>query len=381
MNTGMQMLNAKKDTNYKIIKTDVPSGSYNIHIDRSFSKLADVLCDMGITGGRNVCIVTDSNVAPLYFGDVKNIVENSGAVVSQVVFPAGEQSKTLDTIKDFYGAFLDARLDRKSVVIALGGGVCGDMAGFAAATYMRGVDYVQIPTTLLSQVDSSVGGKTGVDFNGVKNIVGAFWQPRFVYINVSTLKTLPSEQFSSGMAEAVKHGLIYDEKYFEWMTKNAENIISLDADALTELVLNSCRIKSEVVAQDEKESGLREILNFGHTFGHAVESLCDFKLPHGHCVAIGMNAALFFSQNKGLIKQIQIDNAVDTLRSFGLPTTIPKEFKTFSVKDLYECMLKDKKATGGEMNLVLLDNLGSACKYKNASESDVMEAVKKIFED
>ena len=266
---------------------ETPSKQYDICFNDSFSMLTTELKKLDKSFSK-IMILADSNVYPLYAEEVLQLLKSVYNEVFTHQFPAGEGHKTLDTISHCYDALIENKLDRKSLLIALGGGVTGDMAGFLAATYMRGISFVQVPTTLLSQVDSSTGGKTGVDFKGYKNLVGAFYQPDLVYINTDTLKTLPEKEFSSGMAEALKHGLIRSLDYYSYMLQHSREIKALYHKSITSLVKGSCEIKSQVVSMDEKESGLRMILNFGHTAGHAIEKLKDFKLLHGECVALGM---------------------------------------------------------------------------------------------
>lgn len=349
------------------------SKRYPIYIGESFNGLAGAFNAAGLSG-RKACIITDSNVNDIYLNTVRKEIEAEFEAVSVCVFKAGEERKTLDTIQSFYKHFFENKMDRKSVVIALGGGVTGDMAGFAAATYMRGISFVQVPTTLLSQVDSSVGGKTGVDFANAKNIIGAFYQPEFVYININTLKTLPKEQFVSGMGEVVKHGFIRDKRYLDYIAANKNEIISLKEDIMQELVYGSCRIKAEVVALDEKEQGLRETLNFGHTFGHAVESLYNFEMLHGHCVGIGMCAALYLSYLKGGISKEDMENAENIIKSFGLPIIIPED-GIFDEKRILNLMLMDKKTKNGNINLVLLERIGGAYTYKQATEDEILAGI------
>jgi 3-dehydroquinate synthase len=292
-------------------------------------------------------------VASLYADAV--LSELQPAKVSFFSVKAGESFKTLQTVETMYSAFVKFGLDRKSVVLALGGGVVGDMAGFAASTYMRGIQFAQAPTTLLSQVDASVGGKLGVDFMGAKNLIGVFCQPAFVYINTSTLRTLPPEQFSSGMAEVIKHGLALDADYLNSLKAAKEKIKAMEPQALKEAIEGSCRIKSNIVAQDERETGIRELLNFGHTSGHAVESLSGFALPHGHAVAIGMVAAMSLSASRGLIAESEIEDACQLLSYFGLPLKADA-----SPDKVFEMMRLDKKSKGGEIHAVLLEKIGKA---------------------
>lgn len=349
------------------------SKRYPIYIGDSFNGLAGAFKAAGLSG-KKACIVTDTNVNELYLNTVRQEIETEFEMISVCVFKAGEENKTLDTIQSFYENFFENKLDRKSVVIALGGGVAGDMAGFAAATYMRGISFIQVPTTLLSQVDSSVGGKTGVDFANAKNIIGAFYQPEFVYININTLKTLPKEQFASGMGEVLKHGFLRDKGYLDYITANKYEIISLKEDVMQELVYGSCRIKAEVVGLDEKEQGLRETLNFGHTFGHAIESLYNFEMLHGHCVGIGMCAAFYLSYLKGGISKEDLNNAENIIKSFGLPT-IMHEDGIFDERNILNLMLMDKKTKDGNINLVLLEGIGNAYTYKQATENEILAGI------
>ena len=344
--------------------------NYPIYFQNGFGGLTGAFTAAGLTG-RRVCLVTDQNVAGLYLQEARDILS-----AQTYVFPPGEESKNLDEISRVYEFFLKARMDRGSVVVALGGGVVGDMAGFAAATFMRGIPFVQIPTTLLSQVDSSVGGKTGVDFRGHKNLVGAFYQPAFVYINIKTLDTLPPEQFASGMAEAVKHALIADGQYYEMFIRKKADIRNMDKAALSDVVSGSCRIKAAVVTQDEKENGLREILNFGHTFGHAIESLSNFTLLHGYCVALGIMAASYLSYKRGNINEETLNSIRELLEYFSLPVKI----KDIDSQSILNQMAFDKKSKDGRIRLVLLESLGKAVPNQTADDESILEAINYITE-
>ena len=264
---------------------------YNIVIEQSFDKLAEEFDKLGVTG-RKLCIVSDSNVAPLYAKHIEEQLLKTGNKVFTFVFEAGEANKNLDTVEDVYEFLIKNHFDRKDMLVALGGGVVGDLTGFTAATYLRGISFIQVPTSLLAQVDSSIGGKTGVDFRAYKNMVGAFYQPKLVYMNISVLKSLSDRLFNSGFGEIIKHGLIKDAAYYEWLRDNISNIKSRNSDALEQMIYVSCNIKREVVEKDPKEKGDRALLNYGHTLGHAIEKLMDFKLYHGECVTLGMIAAL-----------------------------------------------------------------------------------------
>ncbi len=343
------------------------SRTYPIYFESDFSGIQNCIREIGKVYSSYV-IITDSNVAPLYADDLKSQLESFGKNVVTCVFEAGEQSKNIATVSDFYGRMIDEHVDRKSLVLALGGGVAGDMSGFAAATYMRGIDFVQVPTSLLSQVDSSVGGKTGIDFKAYKNVVGAFYQPMFVYINVNTLKTLPARELYSGMSEVIKHGLIKDADYFRFLQENVEGILSLDEDLLKKMIEWSCRIKKSVVDEDEKETGARALLNFGHTFGHGIERLKDFELVHGECVAIGMHGALKLSNNLGLISEEEMEDALALIRAFHLPTTVTG----LDVDTIYSELFHDKKTTGKRLVFALLNTIGDSFLNQDTIDEEII---------
>ncbi|MDR1560113.1 MAG: 3-dehydroquinate synthase [Clostridiales bacterium] len=345
--------------------------NYPIYFNESFGGLADAFAAAGLND-RRVCLITDRNVSELYLDEVRQKL--SAVNAETFIFTPGEESKNLDLIRRIYEFFLSARVDRGWAAVALGGGVAGDIAGFAAATFMRGIKYVQIPTTLLAQVDSSVGGKTGVDFNGHKNLVGAFYQPAFVYINIGALDTLPPDQFSSGMAEAIKSALIADREFYDFFIRDKELIRNKDKAALLETVKRSCRVKAAVVTADERENGLREILNFGHTFGHAIESLSRFTLPHGHCVALGIAAAMRLSLELGRVTESNLNSVRELLRYFGLPVTI----KGLEPEAVLNEMTFDKKNRGGGIRLVLLEAIGKAAAGQSAGDASILRSIRFI---
>ena len=359
----------------KVLSVDTGRTVYPIYIDDNYDALIKAFEDAGLTD-RSLCIITDTNVAPYYLERVEGILKGHFTKICSYAFDAGENSKNLETIMDFYKFFIENHLDRKSVLVALGGGVVGDMCGFAAATYMRGISFVQMPTTLLSQVDSSVGGKTGVDFMGNKNMIGAFYQPEFVYINTDTLKTLPYREVAAGIAEAVKYGYIIDKEFLDYFMENREKIKDLDSEAINNVIYLSCKAKADVVGQDEKEQGLRAILNFGHTFGHAIETLSDFTMLHGECVGIGMLSGLYFSAQRGMIDEKEIEKCEDLLKFFELPVRI----KDYSVADIHKQMFNDKKTKNGVINIVALEKIGKAYIDKTATETEIENAVKYVIE-
>ncbi len=304
---------------------------------------------------KHVLIVTNETVAPLY---LSSLLESCAAKkTSTLVLPDGEIYKTLDTVARIIDALVEARLNRDGAVVALGGGVIGDMAGFAAACYQRGIDYVQVPTTLLAQVDSSVGGKTGVNHPGGKNLIGAFHQPRCVIADTDTLRTLPEREYRAGLAELVKHGIVRDAAFFAWLEQNASALARQDVAALTLAIRRSCEIKAEVVSIDEREHGVRAILNFGHTFGHAIETAMGYgAVLHGEAVAMGMALAAELSVRIGWLDATERDRIIKLFRALGLNTEAPR----IGAQQARELMGMDKKVLAGKLRLILLRRLGEA---------------------
>ena len=350
-----------------------PETGYQITVSDSFEGLPDALAVLDLSS-RKVCVITDSHVEKLYADEVTRRLASVCSAVHLFSFPAGEAQKNLHVIQQMYRFFVDKKLDRKDVVISLGGGVVGDMAGFAAATYMRGIRFVQVPTTLLAQVDSSIGGKTGVDFGGYKNLVGAFHMPSAVYINVSVLATLPDEQFSCGMGEVLKHGLIRDAAYYAWTIENMSEIMERDMAVLPTLVETSCLIKKRIVENDPKEQGERALLNFGHTVGHAIETLKGFSLPHGHCVALGCVAAAYISWQRGHLSEEEFYEARDMNVGFSLPIT----YEGIRPEDIVETLRHDKKMDAGKIRFILLKKIGKAFIDTTVTEEEILEAVRQI---
>jgi len=348
--------------------------TYPICFAEDFSGLAQQLKEAGFVG-RNMCVITDHMVAPLYLKQVEKELELVASSVFSYSFVAGEKQKNLQTIEEMMTFFLENYFDRKSVLIALGGGVCGDMTGFAASIFMRGIPFVQIPTTLLAQVDSSVGGKTGVDFLGSKNIIGSFYQPEFVYINLTTLKTLPKREFSAGMAEIIKYGYILSNPFLQSLYDNQDAIEKRELSILKQVVKECCQMKAWVVSQDEKETGLREILNFGHTIGHAIESLKEFSLLHGECVGIGMMGILALGVEKGEIKQEEFDFGQKLLGSFKIPSMV----EGVSNQEVYKQMFLDKKVKNCKISLILLKEIGKAYATTEVEEKELLQAIERII--
>ncbi|BCR04685.1 3-dehydroquinate synthase [Desulfuromonas versatilis] len=313
---------------------------------------------------RKVAVVTNPTVAGHYGERVLESLAGSGFIARTVVLPDGEEHKNAQTLMSIYDELIQGGFDRSSGLIALGGGVIGDMTGYAAATFLRGIPFAQVPTTLLAQVDSSVGGKTGINHPLGKNLIGAFYQPRLVHIDVDTLATLPPREFAAGMAEVVKYGIIRDREFFLWLNDRREALKGLDPGSLITAVMKSCQIKANVVEIDEKESSLRAILNFGHTFGHAVETLSGYsEFRHGEAVAIGMIVAARISQELGLCSQEDVDALRTLLLSFDLPVEAPR----FPLDDYLDAMGRDKKVREGVLRLILNRGIGD-CEIRAVND-------------
>ena len=366
---------AKTAVNRLTVKTE-GNTPYDICLKNSFSSLAQELDGIGC-GGRRLCIVSDSNVADLYLKEVTEEAKKCGKEVISFVFPAGEQSKTLATVQQLYETLIQAGFDRKAYLLALGGGVVGDLACYAAATYLRGIRFVQIPTSLLAQIDSSVGGKTGVDFDQYKNMVGAFHQPALVYINVPVLKTLPDDQLASGVGELLKYGLSFDADFYEWCIEHMEEIDERDPETMTCLIAKCCALKKYIVEKDPTEKGDRALLNFGHTIGHAIEKLKDFTLSHGACVALGTVAAAYISWQRGYLDEDEFYEIRDMNVGFGLPIS----FVGISVDDIIEATRSDKKMDAGQIRFILLKKLGKAQIVTDVTETEMREAIKSLKAD
>lgn len=354
------------------LHVNLGENSYDIKFAADFGGLAGAMKEIGAP--KKLLIVTDTNVEGLYAAEVRSLLCEAGYDAEVYAFPAGEENKSMESVLGICGACIGHKLDRKSMIVALGGGVVGDMAGFAAAIYMRGIRFVQVPTTLLSQSDSSVGGKTGIDFADSKNILGAFHQPRLVYINVSTLKTLQQEQFVSGMGEVIKHGIIRNRKFFSYLKNNAEKVKSLDTDTLIYMAKVNCGIKADVVEKDEKESGLRAILNFGHTIGHAVESAYGFEKTHGACVGLGMIGASYIAVKRGLITKAQLNEIKEELELYGFEC----EVKLPDNETVWNFMQKDKKKLDGKLKFVLPTAIGEVMQTTDVTKDEVFAAFEYI---
>ncbi|MEJ2479271.1 MAG: 3-dehydroquinate synthase [Acidihalobacter sp.] len=333
---------------------DLGARSYPIHIGSGLLKQVQLLRDA--IPGRSAVIVSNETVAPLYLQTIRSHLD--GLHVGEIVLPDGEAYKNLDTLNSIFTRLLEQRFDRNTTLIALGGGVVGDITGFAAASYQRGVHFVQIPTTLLAQVDSSVGGKTGVNHPLGKNMIGAFHQPRAVVIDTDTLDTLPERELSAGLAEVIKYGLLGDAEFFAWLEQNIERLRARDPVALAYAIERSCRDKAAIVAEDERERGTRALLNLGHTFGHAIETGLGYgRWLHGEAVACGMLMAARMSERLGWLDAGSVQRAEKLLLAAELPTVPPAELSAGRMREL---MAVDKKVIDGSLRLVLLRGIGSA---------------------
>lgn len=338
----------------RTLQVDLGERSYPIHIGADLLSKVELFAPH--IAGKQVAIVTNETVAPLYLERLTQTL--AGYKVQPIVLPDGESFKNWETLQLIFDGLLTARHDRRTTIIALGGGVIGDMAGFAAACYQRGVDFIQVPTTLLSQVDSSVGGKTGINHPLGKNMVGAFYQPKAVLIDTATLRTLPPRELSAGLAEVIKYGLICDAPFLDWLETHMEALLALEPTALTEAIERSCAAKARVVGADERESGIRATLNLGHTFGHAIETHMGYGVwLHGEAVAAGTVMALEMSRRLGWIDAAERDRSMRLLRAAGLPIVPPQEM---TPGHFLEHMAVDKKVIDGQLRLVLLSRLGEA---------------------
>ena len=345
--------------------------SYPIYIGSELLQQGELLANH-IKGSRAL-IVTNTTVAPLYLDQVRQSLNEKGIKHDVVTLQDGEQYKTLATIESIIDALLTNRHDRQTTLIALGGGVIGDITGFAASIYQRGVNFIQIPTTLLSQVDSSVGGKTGVNHPLGKNMIGAFYQPQCVIADINTLHTLPAREFSAGLAEVIKYGLIHDAEFFSWLENNIDQLANCDDELVAEAVLVSCRIKARVVELDERESGIRAILNLGHTFGHAIEAVQGYgNWLHGEAVAAGMMMAIDLSIREGWIDEAVRLRSSELLEKSGLPVLPPADM---SQQQYLDAMAIDKKVVDGTIKLVLLKALGSAIVTSDYERQNLLQTL------
>ena len=325
----------------------------------------------GYIAGKDIAIITNEVVAPLYLNEISDLFSNRNVI--EYILPDGEQEKKLKTVHKIIDRLMEAGFGRDSTLIALGGGVVGDITGFTASIFMRGINFIQIPTTLLAQVDASVGGKTAVNHKSGKNLIGSFYQPQCVICDSKFLATLEATEISAGLAEIIKYGLIFDSEFFQWLQKNMQQILSNDRAAVDYVIQRSCAIKAEIVAQDEKEQSVRALLNFGHTFGHAIEKLTGYgNWTHGDAVAVGMVLAARLSENMSLITPEDVQNIEEILTAANLPISLPN----IDPAELLAAMQSDKKVKDRNIQLVLLKNIGEAFLTADYSQEDLVNILR-----
>ncbi len=354
----------------RTLKVELANRSYPIHIGRGLISNADLI--LPHLKRKHVAIVTNTTVAPLYLEQLSASLQAAGISVISIILPDGEAYKNSETLNLIYDALLQNRCERSTTLIALGGGVIGDLTGYAAATYLRGVPFIQIPTTLLSQVDSSVGGKTGINHPLGKNMIGAFYQPQLVLADIDTLQTLPSREFSAGMAEVIKYGLIRDPDFFDWLEMHIEQLMALDESSISEAIYRSCQNKADVVARDEHETGERALLNLGHTFGHAIENAMGYGVwLHGEAVAAGTMMAADLSARMGWLKPEDVKRIYALLTAANLPLEAPK----LGVEKYLDLMQLDKKVADGKIRLVLQQGIGKSVITSDYDEKKLKETL------
>jgi 3-dehydroquinate synthase len=356
-----------------IVKVHLGDRSYDIEIGSGLDEAGSRLRELGL--GKKIALITNPTVKRFYGQRIVDSFKRAGFIVMSIDVPDGEQYKNLDWANSIYTALLINSFDRKSALVAFGGGVIGDLTGFAAATFMRGVPFIQVPTTLLAMVDSSVGGKTGVNHPMGKNMIGAFYQPKKVLMDLSVLDSLPKEELLSGMAEVIKYGVIWDSAFFEYLDNNRTKILSLEPDALLHVIRRSCEIKADVVSKDEREGGLRAILNFGHTIGHAIETAENYTIRHGYAVAIGMVYAARLAHQTGLCDASVPDRIEKLIAAYGLPINLAALGRKPPATELMSIIQIDKKAEGGKVKFVLPTKVGEVVITKEWEERQLQELI------
>ena len=358
----------------KTIKINLGDRSYPIFIGQKLFKEYALIADY--INNKRVAIVTNTTIEPLYLSEIKKLLGHED--ILSIVLPDGEKYKTHESLNSIYDQLLANKYGRDSLLIALGGGVIGDITGYAAATYMRGIDFIQIPTSLLSQVDSSVGGKTGINHNLGKNMIGAFYQPKCVLINIDVLKTLPDRELSAGLAEVIKYGLIRDKSFFEWLEKEMHALLAKNPESLMHAISVSCENKAHVVSEDEFESskGIRATLNLGHTFGHAIENAMGYgNWLHGEAVACGMVMAAYMSMRLGWLSLVDFDRIKSLIKSAQLPLNPP----AIEPNQFLDLMQSDKKTLNGQINLILQKGIGHAFITNEYPHSALLETLSQKF--
>jgi 3-dehydroquinate synthase len=355
------------------IRVELAERSYDIVVGSNIMEgIGEKLLPFSLS--PKISLISNPTVFSLYGERVTGSIKKAGFDLQTVILPDGEEYKDIIQVQHIYDELLKQKLDRSSGLIALGGGVIGDITGFAASTYMRGISYIQVPTTLLAQVDSSVGGKTGVNHRLGKNMIGTFWQPRLVWIDVETLKSLPKRQLLAGLAEVIKYGVIYDSELFAFLELNTEKILNLDNEAIMHIIKRSCEIKADIVSKDEREAGLRAVLNYGHTIGHAIETVTGYtRYLHGEGVAIGMYLEARLSQLLGLVGPDQVVRIKALLESYGLPSELPDDIDKNNV---LLSMQLDKKTVAGKLKFILPEKMGTVRIETEIPEKAVIETLK-----
>jgi 3-dehydroquinate synthase len=358
----------------EIVRVDLGPRSYEVMVGKGLmNQIGELISNLSL--GTSCALITHEGIFGLFGDRVLDSLRQRRLRVYPIFVPEGESSKSLEWSQRIYQVMLDSGLDRSSFVMALGGGVVGDLAGFVAGTYMRGIDFIQIPTTLLSQVDASIGGKTGVNLASGKNLVGVFHQPRLVVIDVNALERLNSDEFESGMAEIIKYGVIKDAELFNYLESNAERILARDPEALEYIIHRSCSVKASVVSSDERESGLRAILNYGHTIGHALEASTNYnEYKHGVAVSVGMACAAWISQQQGFLKEADFRRQVEVLKRYGLPIS----YKKPGYRKVYPYLWSDKKKHQGTLSFILSKRIGEVFVSRGVSEELIKETLKKF---
>lgn len=351
--------------------------AYNVIIEEDFSALAIHIGEANILK-RRFCIITDSNVSKVYLDEVSSILKSIASELYVYEFKAGEESKSLDNASNLYRLLIEYKFDRNDVLIALGGGVTGDLCGYVAATYLRGIRYIQIPTSLLAQVDSAIGAKTALNFLSYKNVIGAFYLPALVYINVTSLKSLDDRQLASGMAEVIKAAMIKDYDFFKHLETMPFNLRVWDTCSLVDMIYKSILIKKDIVESDLKERGQRALLNFGHTIGHALESYFNFAKSHGECVALGCVAASFISHKYLLISEEDKKRIESLFFSYRLPVRLSEEV---DIEEVLNNILNDKKMNSGQIAFILIKSIGDAFIDNRISKDDMREALRSIIDE
>ncbi|MCD6093464.1 MAG: 3-dehydroquinate synthase [Candidatus Omnitrophica bacterium] len=354
-----------------VIHINLDKRSYSIIVGNKILRdLGNLLSDFNLSS--KAVIITNPRVGRLYLKPIKESLLNKGFDVSAIIIPDGEKSKNYRQLIEIYRNLISARLDRRSLIIGLGGGVIGDISGFAAATFMRGIPYVQVPTSLLAQVDSSIGGKTAINLGGIKNIIGSFYQPKLVYTDISSLRTLPREELYNGLAEVIKYGVIKDERFFQYLEKNIEKVLELDTLCLEKIVFRCAQIKAEIVEEDEREEGIRAILNYGHTLGHCFETITKFRYRHGQAISLGMIYISEIAQRLGILEKKDAERQKRLLQRGHLPVSLRKSFNPEEILTILEM---DKKRRGGRQRFILPRKIGEVIIKEDIPRELIKEAL------